>query len=126
MRRYRLYPTPHSRKALLSHCAHARYVWNLAVEQRSWWQPGRRAPGFAEQCRQLSEARAAAPWLAVGSVIVQQQALRDFHAAHASWFASLRQWRSRCAKTRRASGQQRPPRRRGASADAARTSGSSP
>jgi putative transposase len=99
MSRYRLYPTPAQEDVLLGHCAHARYVWNLAVEQRSWWQPGRPAPGFAEQCRQLSEARAAVPWLAVGSVIIQQQALRDFHAAHASWFASLRQWRKRCAKT---------------------------
>jgi putative transposase len=99
MSRYRLYPTPAQEAALLNHCAHARYVWNLAVEQRSWWQPGHPAPGFAEQCRQLSEARAASPWLAAGSVIVQQQALRDFHAAYASWFASLRPWRSRYANT---------------------------
>jgi putative transposase len=99
MSRYRLYPTPAQEAVLLGHCGHARYVWNLAVEQRSWWQPGRPAPGFAEQCRQLSEARAANPWLAVGSVIVQQQALRDFHAAYASWFASLREWRKRCANT---------------------------
>ena len=81
MSRYRLCPTPAEQDMLLKHCAHARYVWNLAVEQRSWWQPGRPAPGFAEQCRQLTEARAACPWLASGSVIVQQQALRDFHAA---------------------------------------------
>jgi putative transposase len=73
-------------------------VWNLAVEQRSWWQPGRRAPGYAEQCRQLSEARATFPWLADGSVIVQQQALRDFHAAYAAWFTALRQWSKRYAK----------------------------
>ena len=99
MSRYRLYPTPAQEDLLLGHCAHARYVWNLAVEQRSWWQPGRPAPGFAEQCRQLSEARSASPWLASGSVIVQQQALRDFHAAYASWFASLKKWRKRCAKT---------------------------
>jgi putative transposase len=98
MSRYRLYPTPAQEAALLSHCAHARYVWNLAVEQRGWWQPGHPAPGFAEQCRQLTEARAASPWLAAGSVIVQQQALRDFHAAYISWFASLREWRRRCAK----------------------------
>ena len=97
MSRYRLYPTPTQEEVLLGHCAHARYVWNLAVEQRSWWQPGRPAPGFAEQCRQLSEARAASPWLAAGSLIIQQQALRDFHAAYASWFASLREWRSRSA-----------------------------
>jgi putative transposase len=97
MSRYRLYPTPAQEDVLLGHCAHARYVWNLAVEQRSWWQPGRPAPGFAEQCRQLSQARASYPWLAAGSVIIQQQALRDFHAAYACWFASLREWRSRCA-----------------------------
>jgi putative transposase len=95
MSRYRLYPTPAQEQVLLSHCAHARYVWNLAVEQRSWWQPGRPAPGFAEQCRQRSEARAAFSWLAAGSVIVQQQALRDFHRAYTSWFASLRAWRRR-------------------------------
>jgi putative transposase len=99
MSHYRLYPTPAQEDVLLGHCAHARYVWNLAVEQRSWWQPGRPAPGFVEQCRQLSEARAASPWLAAGSVIVQQQALRDFHAAYASWFARLREWRRRCANT---------------------------
>jgi putative transposase len=95
MSRYRLYPTPAQEEVLLGHCAHARYVWNLAVEQRSWWQPGRSAPGYVEQCRQLSEARAAYPWLATGNVIVQQQVLRDFHAAYASWFASLRVWRTR-------------------------------
>jgi putative transposase len=100
MSRYRLYPTPAQEDVLLDHCAHARYVWNLAVEQRSWWQPGRPAPAFVEQCRQLSEARAANSWLAAGSVIVQQQALRDFHAAHGSWFASLREWRKRCTKPR--------------------------
>ena len=60
MSRYRLHPTPAQEEAFLGHCAHTRYVWNLAVEQRSWWQPGHPAPGFATQCRQLSEARAAA------------------------------------------------------------------
>ena len=84
---------------LLSHCAHARYVWNLAVEQWSWWQPGRRVVGYGEQARQLTEARAVYPWLAAGSVIVQQQALRDFHAAYDAWFASLRAWRTRYATT---------------------------
>jgi transposase len=99
MSRYRLHPTPAQQDMLLGHCAHARYVWNLAVEQRSWWQPGHSPPGYAEQCRQLSQARAANPWLAAGSVIVQQQALRDFHAAYTAWFASLREWRKRCNRT---------------------------
>jgi putative transposase len=97
--RYLLYPTPAQETVLLEHCAHARFVWNLAVEQRLWWRPGGPpAPGFAEQGRQLTEARAAFPWLAKGSVIVQQQALRDFHAVWANWYAVLAHWRSRTAK----------------------------
>jgi putative transposase len=88
MSRYRLMPSPAQEATLLGHCAHARYVWNLCVEQESHWRPGRaRMPGFAERCRQLSEARAAEPWLAAGSVIVQQQAIRDHDQAMANFFA---------------------------------------
>jgi putative transposase len=72
---------------LRDHCAHARYIWNLAVEQHSHWHPGRtRAPGYSEQCRQLTVARAECPWLAAGSQMVQQQALRDFTQAVANFF----------------------------------------
>ena len=68
------------------HRAHARYVWNLAVEQQSWWRPGRGpTPGPAERQHQLAEARAAEPWLARSSS-VQQQALRDFDRALAAFF----------------------------------------
>jgi putative transposase len=82
MSRYRLTPSPAQEAVLTDHCAHSRYVWNLAVEQQSWWQPGRRsAPGYLEQCRQLTAARAEYPWLAAGSQTVQQQALRDFAQA---------------------------------------------
>jgi IS605 OrfB family transposase len=84
MSRYRLEPTPAQEAVLLRHCADARYVWNLAVEQHAWWRPGRKsAPGYLEQCRQLTAARAANQWLAEGSQMVQQQALRDFD--HAVW-----------------------------------------
>ncbi|MEV5708490.1 helix-turn-helix domain-containing protein [Actinoallomurus sp. NPDC052274] len=31
--RFRLAPTPAQEQGLLEHCSHARYVWNLAVEQ---------------------------------------------------------------------------------------------
>ena len=62
-------------------------MWNLAVEQQSWWWPGRgSAPGGAERQRQLAQARAAVPWLAEGSSAVQQQALRDFDQAMAAFF----------------------------------------
>ena len=47
------------------HCRHARFVWNLAVEQHSHWHSGRKtAPGYLEQCRQLTTARANYSWLA--------------------------------------------------------------
>ena len=72
---------------LAEHCRHARYVWNLAVEQQQHWQPGRRAPGYNEQCAQLTAARAEHDWLAAGSQTVQQQALRDFAQAMRNFFA---------------------------------------
>jgi putative transposase len=86
MARYRLCPTPAQEAVLRTHCAHARYVWNLAVEQHMHWRPGRAsAPGHLEQCRQLTAARAEHPWLATGSQTVQQQALRDFAQAKAAF-----------------------------------------
>ncbi len=52
-------PTPAQQAVLRDHRGHARYVWNLAVEQHARWRPGRRnAPGYLEQCRQLTAARA--------------------------------------------------------------------
>ena len=86
MSRYRLLPTPAQEAVLRDHCGHARYVWNLAVEQHAHWRPGRAgAPGYLEQCRQLTAARAGYPWLAAGSQMVQQQALRDFTQAMAAF-----------------------------------------
>ena len=86
MSRFRLHPTPAQQAVLRDHCGHARYVWNLAVEQHAHWHPGRRnAPGYLEQCRQLTAARAEHPWLAAGSQTVQQQALRDFARAMAAF-----------------------------------------
>lgn len=71
---------------MAEHCRHARYVWNLAVEQQQHWRPGLRAPRYNEQAAQLTEARAEFSWLAAGSLTVQQQALRDFDRALRSFF----------------------------------------
>jgi predicted RNA-binding Zn-ribbon protein involved in translation (DUF1610 family) len=46
MSRYRLVPSPAQEMMLRDHCTHARYVWNLAVEQQSWWRPGRSGWGL--------------------------------------------------------------------------------
>ncbi len=71
----------------MAHCRDARYVWNLAVEQQQHWQPGRKVPGYLQQCAQLTEARAEYGWLRAGSQTVQQQALRDFAQTMRNFFA---------------------------------------
>ncbi|MGO8938054.1 MAG: RNA-guided endonuclease InsQ/TnpB family protein, partial [Mycobacterium sp.] len=86
MCRFRLLPSPEQAATLAEHCRHARFVWNLAVEQQRHWQPGRKAPGYDEQCAQLTEVRAEYDWLAAGSQTVQQQALRDFAQAMRNFF----------------------------------------
>ena len=111
MSRFRLYPGPEQERALLRHCSDARYVWNLAwnlhqcgtletygtasrrkdrdgneyIHQKR--RPVRKLPGFAAQCRQLTEARTEHEWLGQGSVNVQQQALRDFDQAMRNFYA---------------------------------------
>jgi putative transposase len=86
---------------LREHCAHARLVWNLAVEQQSWWRRGRKsAPGYLEQCRQLTAARRENDWLRAGSQTVQQQALRDFDQAMKNFYAGTHRrptWRKASA-----------------------------
>lgn len=87
------------------HCAHARFVWNLAFELSTWGtpetygeaarrtrekgttyihqkrRPARPLPKLAAQCRMLAEARQEFAWLGAGSSSVQQAALRDFDQA---------------------------------------------
>jgi putative transposase len=87
MSRFRLLPTPEQEQAVVAHCRDARFVWSLAVEQQRYWQPGRKARGYVEQCAQLTAARAEYGWLRAGSQTVQQQALRDFVQAMRNFFA---------------------------------------
>jgi putative transposase len=84
--KFRLLPTAEQAAVLAERCRHARFVWNLAVEQQQHWQPGRRTPGYNEQCAQLTAARAEYSWLAAGSQTVQQQALRDLAQAMRNFF----------------------------------------
>lgn len=99
MSRFRLYPSPEQEILLLDACGHARYVWNLALEQRLMWRRWQGpTPGLAEQNRQLTEARAAQTWLAAGSVTVQQQALRDHDQAWRNFYGGTHDrptWRRR-------------------------------
>jgi transposase len=69
--RFRLYPPPEQEGVLLAHCAHARFVWNLAVEQQSMYTPRKGpVPNYTAQSRQLTEARGEFAWLAAGSQTV--------------------------------------------------------
>jgi putative transposase len=86
--RFRLYPSAAQKVLLLEQCGHARYVWNLGLEQplmwRRWQGP---TPGLGAQSAQLTAARRAAPWLAAGSQTVQQQALADLDQGWRAFFA---------------------------------------
>jgi transposase len=97
MSRFRMYPTPAQETLLLEECRHARHVWNLALEQWSMWTRDKGpTPGYLEQARQLTEARAAFEWLRGGSQTVQQQALRDFNQAAKNYYAGTHEqptWR---------------------------------
>jgi putative transposase len=86
--RFRLYPSPAQKLLLLEQCGHARYVWNLGLEQRLMWRRWKGpTPGFNAQAAQLTDARKSETWLAAGSQTVQQQALRDLDQAWQRFFA---------------------------------------
>lgn len=84
--RQRLYPSAEMIPVLIRHCADARFVWNLGLEQRNYWKPGMKSLSVYEQARELTEARAANPWLAEGSSSVQQQSLFDLDRAFRNWW----------------------------------------
>lgn len=99
--RQRLYPDAAQAVGLVEHCHHARFVYNIGLEQRSMWRASKHERGVhsdgtnlnaeritsASQMRQLSELRRSLPWLSAGSSSVQQGALRDLDRAFANFYA---------------------------------------
>ncbi|WCT06084.1 transposase (plasmid) [Rhodococcus qingshengii] len=88
----RVYPAEGAQlEVLMMHCDHARLVYNLGLEQRSWWTQSRRhfrqKVTLASQMRDLTEARREFDWLRAGSTVVQQGALRDLDRVFANFFA---------------------------------------
>ncbi len=68
--RFRAYPHVEQVDGLFTHASHARFVWNLACEQQSYFRVAGRLsspPNSAARFRQLAEARADNDWLAAGS-----------------------------------------------------------
>lgn len=97
----RLYPRPGQQTGLAEHCHHARFVFNIGLEQRSMWRRSKHDRGThpehgnlnvarvttATQMRELAELRGELDWLRVGSSSVQQAALRDLDRAYVNFFA---------------------------------------
>ena len=84
--RERLCPQEQELSVLVRHCSDARYVWNLALEQRSLWVRGRmRKITTNSQMIDLADARKVT-WLKEGSSAIQQQALRDLDRAFWNWW----------------------------------------
>jgi putative transposase len=83
--RERLYPGEQELPVLVCHCSDARYIWNLALEQRNSWRRERSQKiTYNTQARELAEVRKDA-WLKEGSSAVQQRAIRDLDRAFQNW-----------------------------------------
>ena len=80
----------------MEHCHHARFVFNIGLEQRTMWRRSKHDRGAgldadrmntATQMRQLAQLRAEVDWLRAGSSSVQQAALRDLDRAFANLYS---------------------------------------
>ena len=84
--RYRMYPTESQAETMTVHCAHARFVWNIALEQ---CDHAKMLGQYADQklwSKNLAEARAHNEWLGAGASTIQQTAFRDLQQAFRNWW----------------------------------------
>lgn len=72
-----------------------RAVWNTGLEQRREYRRRSAFVGYAEQCRQLAEAKRSEPWLAEAPSHVLQQTLRDLDRACGRHGTFRVRWRSK-------------------------------
>lgn len=94
---FRLYPTPDQAAQMAQIAGACRFVYNLGLEQRrDWYRSGRKFT-FANQCRELTQCRAAQDWLRAVPVHPLQQALRDLDRAYRNWWEG----RARAPRPRR-------------------------
>jgi transposase len=84
----RLYLTKEQEFLLIGFAGQARLLYNLAVEQQSYFVKGSsfKPPTHVQRCAQLTELRKEYDWLKAGSSLVQQQALCDFDQAMKNFF----------------------------------------
>lgn len=96
-RRYVLQLDPEQERQALQIASACRAVWNTGLEQRRALLRGGASIGYAEQCRQLAEAKQdpCCSWLRDAPSHCLQQALRDLATAcadHGTWRVA---WRSK-------------------------------
>lgn len=87
-RRYRLYPTEAQGDRLVAWSHTCRAVWNTALMQRQWaYRSAQRVTlHAAEQCRDLTELRAAHDWVRELPAQCGQQVLRHLDQAYANFW----------------------------------------
>ena len=89
---FRLNLAPEQERQMARIAGTCRFVYNLALEQRSqWWRQYKAATGqsigFAGQCRELTALRAETDWIRAAPVHALQQTLRDLDGAFQNFFA---------------------------------------
>jgi putative transposase len=89
--RYRLYPTLEQAEALAQFAGVTRFVYNLALEQRTtFWRQHRAQTGraftYASQGREVTQLRAQVDWIRAAPASALHQALRDLDRAFASFW----------------------------------------
>lgn len=90
--RYRLCPTPGQADLMAQFAGVARFVYNIALEQRRDWHRQFKATtgnviSFPSRCRELGALRAAADWIAAVPRVVLEQALKDLDGAYSRFFS---------------------------------------
>lgn len=90
--RYRLCPTEQQAVLMAQFAGVARYVYNLALEQRSqWWRQFKATTGksisFPSQCLELTALRDQVDWIAAAPRCALDQALRDLDGAYSRFFS---------------------------------------
>ncbi len=83
---YRLEPTPEQEAFLAQTAGACRSLYNLALEQRMMWKPGRPIT-LQSQCREIADLRAQVSWMRAAPAHALQSALKNLDRAFQNFFA---------------------------------------
>jgi putative transposase len=83
---YRLEPTPEQEAFLAQTAGACRALYNLALEQRMMWRPGRSIT-LKSQSREITDLRKDVDWMRAAPVHALQSALKDLDRAFQNFFS---------------------------------------